>query len=62
MSLPAIILKVLNLLNKEGIKAEVTPMYGSCTTRYIITLPGVQIDQSQRCPDPKSETVQVKKH
>lgn len=61
MSLPAIILKVLNLLNKEGIKAEVTPMYGSCTTRYVITLPGVKIDRSKDPSDRKPADLLTKK-
>lgn len=61
MSLPAIIIKVLNLLNKEGIKAEVTPIYGSCTTRYIITLPGVKIDSTPNRNN-GSERDQIKKH
>lgn len=60
MSLPTIILKILGLLEKEGIKAEVVPMYGSCSTKYVITLPGVKIDNISRSNG--SEKVQPEKH
>lgn len=62
MSLPAIVLKVLSLLNKEGIKAEVYPMYGSCTTKFIITLPGVEIDQPKGSESVRSSQIQSNKH
>lgn len=53
MSLPSFLQLILKILNRQGIKADVVPMYGSCTTRYVITLPGVEIDKSTKCPDPK---------
>lgn len=47
MSLPSFLQLILKILNRQGIKADVVPMYGS-NIRYVITLPGVQIDNPPR--------------
>lgn len=61
MSLPTFLQLILKILNRQGIKADVVPMYGSCSTKYVITLPGVQIDNTPNRNN-RPEKVQIEKH
>lgn len=61
MSLPKFLLLILKILDRQGIKADVVPMYGSCSVRYVITLPGVQIDNTPNRNN-RPEKVQIEKH
>lgn len=62
MNLPTFLQLILKILNRQGIKADVVPMYGSCSTKYVITLPGVVIDKNTRNPSVQPEKTKLSQH
>jgi hypothetical protein len=50
---PASVAKAIEILEKDGINAEIVPMFGSLV-KYVITLPGADIkEENENIQQPK---------
>ena len=59
LNIPKAILQALHILEKDGIKAEIVPMYGS-HIKYVITLPDVELKETDE--NTGNNKVQQSKH
>ena len=46
VSIPAPVAQALSVLRNQGIQAEIFPMYGTERIHFVITLPGVEINEN----------------